>query len=229
GWDYYTNAPDSLRGLTRAATIIDSLRRSSRDFPVVVDAGDLLQGTPLTYVAARIDTTMAHPVIAAMNVIQYDAAVIGNHEFNYGLPTLDRAVRQADFPFLAANVFNADGSPRYRGWSVSTRRGAKIAIVGATTPGSMLWDRDNLAGRVVIRDIVPSVQTAVRQARAAGAAVVIVLLHSGLNEPSSYDTVSTNVGSENVAARVAHEVRGIDLIVYGHSHKEMPDTLIGTT
>ena len=91
GWDYYANAPDTVRGLARVATIIDSLRRVSPTFPVVVDAGDIIQGTPLAYVAARVDTTMRNPVIAAMNAIQYDAAAVGNHEFNYGLGTLDRA------------------------------------------------------------------------------------------------------------------------------------------
>src|SRR5215475_8147832 len=93
GWDYYTNAPDTTRGLARVATIIDSLRRASPTFPVVVDAGDVIQGTPLAYVAARVDTTIRHPVIAAMNAMEYDAAVVGNHEFDYGLPALDRANR----------------------------------------------------------------------------------------------------------------------------------------
>jgi 2',3'-cyclic-nucleotide 2'-phosphodiesterase (5'-nucleotidase family) len=229
GWDYYANAPDSLHGLSRAATIIDSLRHGASVFPVVVDAGDFLQGNPLAYVAARVDTEMPHPVIAAMNAVTYDAVVIGNHEFNYGLATLNRAIRQADFAMLAANVYTPDGKQPFRPWAVSTRRGIKIAIVGATTPGSMLWDRDNLAGRLVIRDIVPEVRTAVRDARDAGAVVVIVVVHSGLNEPSSYDTVSTGVPSENVAARLAHEVSGIDLLVYGHSHKEMADTVIAGT
>ena len=229
GWDYYANAPDSLRGLSRAATIIDSLRRGVSTFPVVVDAGDFLQGNPLAYVAARVDTEMPHPIIAAMNAVTYDAVAVGNHEFNYGLATLNRAKRQADFPMLATNVYTPDGKQAFRGWAVSTRRGIKIGIVGATTPGSTLWDRDNLAGRLVIRDIVTEVRTAVRDARDAGCVVVIVVVHSGLNEPSSYDTVSTGVPSENVAARIAHEVPGIDLLVYGHSHKEMADTVIGTT
>jgi 2',3'-cyclic-nucleotide 2'-phosphodiesterase (5'-nucleotidase family) len=109
---------------------------------------------------------------------------------------------------------------------VSTRRGVKIGIVGATTPGAMVWDRDNLTGRLTMRDIVPEVRSAVREARDAGSSVIVVVLHSGLNEPSSYDTVATNLPSENVAARVAREVPGIDLIVYGHSHKEMADTTI---
>jgi 2',3'-cyclic-nucleotide 2'-phosphodiesterase/3'-nucleotidase len=229
GWDYYGDVPDSTRGLARAATIIDSLRRVSPVSPIVVDAGDFLQGNPLAYVAARVDTTMPNPIIAAMNVVQYDAVAIGNHEFNYGLPALERAMRQADFPMLAANAKRPDGTQRFASWAISMRHGVKVAMVGATTPGSMLWDRDNLAGRVVIRDIVPDVRTAVRDARNAGAAVIVVVVHSGLDEPSSYDTVATSVPSENVAARLAHEVPGIDLIVYGHSHKQMADTLIGGT
>ena len=70
GWDYYANAPDSLRGLSRAATIIDSLRRVSQIYPVVVDAGDMLQGTPLAYIAARVDTTIGNPIIAAMTEVE---------------------------------------------------------------------------------------------------------------------------------------------------------------
>ncbi|HEV8216487.1 MAG TPA: 5'-nucleotidase C-terminal domain-containing protein, partial [Gemmatimonadaceae bacterium] len=228
GWDYYTNTADTTRGLARVGTIIDSLRRGPV-LPVVVDAGDIIQGNPLAYVAARVDTTMANPVIAAMNAIQYDAAAIGNHEFNYGLPTLERTIRQAEFPLLAANAYTPSGQRAFRPWAISTRRGVKIGIVGATNPGAMVWDRDNLNGRLVIRDLVPEVATAVREVRATGAAVVIVVLHSGLNEPSSYDTVAAPVGSENVAARVAREVPGIDLIVYGHSHREMADTVINGT
>jgi 2',3'-cyclic-nucleotide 2'-phosphodiesterase (5'-nucleotidase family) len=228
GWDYYTNAADTTRGLARVGTIVDSLRRGAV-LPVVVDAGDIIQGNPLGYVAARVDTIMDHPVIAAMNAIQYDAAAIGNHEFNYGLPTLERAIRQAQFPLLAANAYRTTGERAFRPWAISTRRGVKVGIVGATTPGAMVWDRDNLAGRLVIRDIVPEVAQAVREVRGTGAAVVIVLVHSGLNEPSSYDTVAAPIGSENVAARIAREVPGIDLIVYGHSHKEMADTVINGT
>jgi 2',3'-cyclic-nucleotide 2'-phosphodiesterase / 3'-nucleotidase / 5'-nucleotidase len=228
-WDYYANAAEDVRGLARAATIIDSVRAANPARVVLVDAGDLLQGNPMAYVAARVRTDMPHPVIAAMNVMRYDAAALGNHEFNYGLSTLERALREATFPFLAANAYTPDGRRAYAASTVVERQGVRVAIVGATTPGSMIWDRDNLRGRVVLRDIILEVRTAVADARRNGADVVIVTMHSGLNEPSSYDTVATGVPSENVAARVAREVPGIDLIVFGHSHKELADTVIGST
>ena len=229
GWDYYTNRPDSARGLSRAATIVDSLRTANPGRVVLLDAGDLLQGSPLAYVAARMHPEQPSPVVAAMNVMRYDAAAVGNHEFNYGVPELRRAIAQAAFPFLAANaVRTTTGAHAFEAWTIVERRGVKIGIVGATAPGSDLWDRDHLAAaHLTVRDAVPAIGDAVRAVRAHGADVVLVTLHAGLDEPSSYDTAGTGVASENVAARVAHEVPGIDLIVYGHSHKEMADTVIG--
>ena len=227
GWNYESNRPDSVRGLTRAATIIDSLRRAAPERVVLLDAGDLLQGNSFTYVAARIAASDArHPVIAAMNAMEYDAAAVGNHEFNYGLPFLEQTVRQAKFPFLAANALRPNGAHALPSWTMVTRGPVRVGIVGATTPGSMVWDRDNLKDRLVVVDIVPAVRSAVADVRQAGADVVLVTMHSGFDGTSSYDTVSTGVPSENVAARVAREVSGIDLILFGHSHQEVGDTLI---
>lgn len=227
GWNYESNRIDPLRGLSRAATIVDSLRRAASGHVVLIDGGDLLQGNSFTYVAARVASAdTLNPVVSAMNAMHYDAAAIGNHEFNYGLPYLRRAVRQAKFPFLATNAYLPNGQHAFTNWAMIQRGGAKIGIVGATTPGSMIWDRDNLRGQLVIRDVVPEVRSAVEDVRAAGADVVLLTVHSGLDEPSSYDTVTTGVPSENVAARLAREVPGIDLILFGHSHKEVPDTVI---
>lgn len=228
GWDYFANAPDTTRGLSRVVTIVDSVRAANPDRVLLVDAGDLLQGTPVTSIALR-DSLSVNPIIAAMNAGDYDAAVIGNHEFNYGLSYLGRAIAQAKFPFVAANAYASDGRHAFKPWVMLTRSGVRIAVVGGTTPGSMIWDRDKLKGRVGLTDIVPSVRAAVSESRAQGADVVVVLLHSGLNEPSSYDTVATGLPSENVSARVARDVPGIDLIVFGHTHKELPDTMIGST
>jgi 2',3'-cyclic-nucleotide 2'-phosphodiesterase/3'-nucleotidase len=232
GWDYYANLADPSRSLAGAATIVDSLRRANPGRVLLVDAGDLLQGNPLTFVAAKVHETPVHPVIAAMNVMQYDAAVLGNHEFNYGVPALKRAIAQASFPFLAANVREATGTPFVAPLTIVTRtmpRGGdlRIAIIGGTTPGSMVWDADNLrSARVTVTDIVSAVRESVAEARRRKADIVVVLLHSGLNEAASYDTVATRLPSENVAARLPQEIAGIDLVVYGHSHKELIDSTV---
>src|ERR1700737_1267687 len=230
-WDYYANQPETIRGLTRAASIVDSVRAANPERVILLDAGDLLQGNPLAYVAAKMSPNRVNPIIAAMNAMHYDAAAIGNHEYNYGVPYLDTAVKQARFPFLSANTYRLGPADvhAYNPWTIIDRAGIKVGVVGATTPGVTLWDAENIKGRLRFGDIVPAVRQAVQEARAAGADIVLVTVHSGLDEPSSYDTVSTGVPSENVAARIAGEIPGIDLILYGHSHKEVRGTTIGQT
>jgi 2',3'-cyclic-nucleotide 2'-phosphodiesterase (5'-nucleotidase family) len=230
-WDYYANREDPVRGLSRAATIVDSVRAANPGRVILLDGGDLLQGNPLAYVAARVSRDRTNPIVAAMNAMHYDAAAIGNHEYNYGVPYLDSSLRQARFPFLSANTYRIDpaGIHAYSPWTIVERAGLKVGIVGATTPGVTLWDAENIRTRLRFGDIVPAIRDAVREVRAAGADIVLVTVHSGLDEPSSYDTVSTGVPSENVAARVASEVPGIDLVLYGHSHKENRGTTIGQT
>jgi 2',3'-cyclic-nucleotide 2'-phosphodiesterase (5'-nucleotidase family) len=230
-WDYYANQAEAVRGLSRAATIVDSVRAANPGRVILLDAGDLLQGNPLAYVAARVSSNRTSPIIAAMNAMRYDAAAIGNHEYNYGVPYLDSVVRQATFPFLSANTYrlNPAGVHAYRPWTIIERAGVKIGIVGATTPGVMVWDAENIRGRLRFGDIVPAVRQSVQEARTAGADIVLVTVHSGLNEPSSYDTVTTGVTGENVAGRIAAEVPGVDLVLYGHSHKENRGTTIGPT
>jgi 2',3'-cyclic-nucleotide 2'-phosphodiesterase (5'-nucleotidase family) len=229
GWDYYGDSAESGRGLTRAATIVDSVRTANPDRVVLLDAGDLLQGNPFTYVAARVASDTLNPVIAAMNSMRYDAAAIGNHEYNYGVPYLERAIGQARFPFLSANTYRADGSHAFRAWTMIERSGVRIGIIGATTPGVMVWDAENVRGRLTLGDIVPAVAAADREARAEGANLVVVTVHSGLDEPASYDTIATALPSENVAARLAREIPDIDVIVYGHSHREAREIRIGST
>ncbi|MEP6781138.1 MAG: 5'-nucleotidase C-terminal domain-containing protein [Gemmatimonadaceae bacterium] len=227
GWDYYTNKGDPAHGLARIATIVDSVRRANPARVVLVDAGDILQGNPLTSVAAKSARGTVHPSIAAMNVMKYDAAVVGNHEFNYGVPFLDSTIKQAKFPFLAGNVLNANGKSHFPSTTTVVRGGIRIAIVGATTQGSNIWDKANLAkAKLRVADVVTSVRTAVAKARANGANVVVVVLHSGIQGEQSYDTLAVALAPENVADRVAKGVDGIDLIVFGHTHREVADTTI---
>ena len=226
GWDYYDSRPDSAHSLAAAATIVDSIRAAHPGDVVLVDAGDLLQGNPLAFVAARAGAAAAHPVIAAMNAMRYDAAAIGNHEFNYGVPLLRRAIGQAQFPFLSANATSTTRRPGFARFALIRRGDVTLGVIGATTPGVMVWDRDNVKGRLTYGDIIPALQRAAADARRAGADVVIAIVHAGLDGAASYDTVSTGLPSENVVRRIPREVPGLDLVVYGHSHREMIDTVV---
>src|SRR3989442_11294508 len=224
GWDYVRDeaAPG---GLSRAATLLETLRTRYPDAVVLVDAGDLIQGNPFATYFARQDRRHPHPLIDALNGLQYDAAIPGNHEFNFGLGVLQDAVRDATFPYVSANVTRATGdSLLFAPFAVIQRAGVRIGVTGFTTPGVMVWDRANVAGRARVRRIADAAPAAVRGLEQAGVDLKIVLIHSGLGGSSSYDT--TGVGAENDAAALATVTPRPDLVVVGHSHREIPDTVI---
>ena len=224
-WNYYDTRADSAFSLAAAATIVDSVRAANPGNVLLVDAGDLLQGNPLTTVAARARTG-THPVIAAMNAMRYDAAAVGNHEYNYGLSVMQRAFRAAHFPFLSANAVATRAADALPSFTIVRRGNLRVGIIGATTPGVMVWDRDNVRGRIRYTDIVPALRTAAAKARRAGAEVVIAVVHAGLDGAASYDTVSSGLPGENVVSHIPRQVDGLDLVVYGHSHREMIDTVV---
>ena len=226
GWDYFDGRPDGAHSLAAAATIVDSVRGANPGNVLLVDAGDLLQGNPLLSVAARGRGTDPHPVAAAMNAMRYDAAAVGNHEYNFGVPLLRTLMRQARFPFLSANAVSLRPSERYPAYTLVRRGDLTVGILGATTPGVMVWDRENVRGRVRYTDIVPALRRAAAAARRDGATVVVAVVHAGYDGAATYDTVATGLPGENVVSRIPREVPGVDLVVFGHSHREMVDSVL---
>src|SRR5687768_4740607 len=206
-YDYYlrTEVP---YGLARIKPIIDSIRAANRGRTFLFDSGDLLQGNPLGYVYARLQANRPHPVIKAMNLLRYDAAAIGNHEYNYGLENLTRALDQARFPFLSANTFEhgtdtpAFASSALMSYAVGDGDTIKIGVTANTPPGVEIWDRANVSGRLQFKEIVSSLRPVVADLKERGADVVVLLSH-GTFAGSSYDTVATGVAPENAGARIA--------------------------
>lgn len=228
--DYYTGR-ETDHGLALLKPLADSVRRAHPGRVFLFDAGDLLQGNPLGLVYARIHGDAPNPIIRAMNLMGYDGSAIGNHEFNYGLEHLGRAIDQAAFPFVSANIFrHGTDEHAYRPYAllpVPTPYGDTlvIGVTGNTPPGVHVWDRDNVTGVLEFRDVVSSVRSAVREMREQGADLVVVLSHGGL-EGTSYDTVTTGLPPENAAAELARQEPDIDMILLGHSHRELADTII---
>ena len=229
-YDYYTGR-EADHGLALLKPVIDSVRAEHPGRTFLFDSGDLLQGNPLGTLYARQYAAQPNPVIRAMDLLDYQAAAIGNHEYNFGLDYLDRARAQAGFPFISANVF-VHGTDRhaYPAWVLLPHVVAEgdtvlVGVTANTPPGVHVWDRGHVEGKLEFRAVVPSVRASVAALRAAGADVVVLLSHGGL-EGTSYDTASTGLAAENDAARVAREVAGIDVILMGHTHQEVPDTTI---
>ena len=205
--------------------MVDSLRARYPGQVVLLDAGDLLQGDAFATYFARVKPREPHPIIEAMNLTGYDAATPGNHDFDWGVPLFRRAIGDARFAYVSANIFDLPGDtlllPAYR---VVRRQGVRVGIGGFTTPGVMVWDRAQLRGRIRVAPI-DSVAGRTLEAMHRDADLSVVIIHSGMDGRSSYD--DTVVGGENVAARLAELGARPDVVVVGHSHREMRDSVIG--
>ncbi|MEU5962383.1 5'-nucleotidase C-terminal domain-containing protein [Micromonospora parva] len=239
-WDYYRDAEydDSKQndiGVAKLATLINQIRRERRGkATLVLDAGDTIQGTPLaTYYAKQEPITATgekHPMARAMNVIDYDAVTLGNHEFNYGLPLLDLWIRQLGFPALAANAVNAKtGKPAFLpyvikkvslGFAAPTLR---VGILGLTNPGVAIWDKGNVEGKLRFDDMIATAAKWVPIMRARGADLVLISAHGGDSGTSSYGPELPN---ENPVALIAQQVPGIDAILFGHAHNEVVERFV---
>lgn len=222
-WDYVEDRPFD-GGLVRVAAVVDSLRRRYPDQVVLVDAGDLIQGNAFAAYYANVAPRDTNPVMRAMNLLRYDAATPGNHEFNWGLKTLGAAIGAARFPYVSGNIrLEPRGRLAYPSHTVVRRGKVRVGVAGFTTPGVMVWDREKLRGRMRVDPIERSAPPVLRELRRRSDLAVVVI-HSGMDGSSSYDTAG--VGAENVAARLARGPVRPDLVVVGHSHREMRDSVI---
>ncbi len=222
-WDYYQNIAWP-GGLARAATVVDSLRARYPGQVVLVDAGDALNGSPLASFVARVAPREPHPAIEAMNLMGYDAATPGDRDFDYGVEFFQRGLMAAAFPWVSGNLMalpaDTNALPLY---TVVTRKGVRVGITGFTTTATMVWNGDKLRNRMRLKPIEPALQPILREMR-QDADFNVVLLHSGLDGPSTYDTAG--VGAEQVGARLVTGALRPDLIVLGHSHGDIRDTVI---
>ncbi|MGC5334474.1 bifunctional metallophosphatase/5'-nucleotidase [Micromonospora sp. DT62] len=239
-WDYYSDAEydDSKHndvGVAKLAALVTQIRAERRGkATLVLDAGDTIQGTPLATFYAKqepITTTGAtHPMANAMNVLGYDAVTLGNHEFNYGLPLLAKWISQLGFPALAANAVNvATGKPAFLPYvikKVSVGFAApplRVGILGLTNPGSAIWDRANVEGKLRFDDMIATAAKYVPIMRARGADIVLISAHGGDSGTSSY---GPELPIENPTALIAQQVPGIDAILFGHAHAEVAEKFV---
>ncbi|MEU3398380.1 bifunctional metallophosphatase/5'-nucleotidase [Streptomyces filamentosus] len=237
-WDYFTDKEFDDKahndvGLAKISTLVNRVRaEKGRRNTLLIDAGDTIQGTQLSYYYAKIDPITktggpVHPMAQAMNAIGYDAAALGNHEFNYGIPVLRKFEEQCDFPLLGANALDARTlRPAFAPYSIHRLRtphgrDVKVAVLGLTNPGIAIWDKANVSGKMVFPGLEEQAAKWVPKLRSLGADVVVVSAHSGSSGTSSWGDQLPYV--ENAAALVAEQVPGIDAILVGHAHAEIPE------
>ncbi|MDA9558335.1 bifunctional 2',3'-cyclic-nucleotide 2'-phosphodiesterase/3'-nucleotidase [Vibrio sp.] len=225
-FDYYKNAPTEKIGFVRTAAVVKQVRNEVKN-SVLVDNGDLIQGSPLgDYMAAKgIEVNETHPVYIAMNILNYDVGNIGNHEFNFGLDFLHETINDANFPYISANVYDAKTKRHvFKPYLIKTHQlvdnngqqhAVKIGYIGFVPPQIMVWDKNNLEGKVYAEDIKQSAEKFIPKMKAEGADVIIAIPHSGISR------APYKAGAENSVLYLS-EVEGIDAIAFGHSHSVFP-------
>jgi 2',3'-cyclic-nucleotide 2'-phosphodiesterase/3'-nucleotidase len=239
--DYYTDRPAN-RGLAKIATLIRA-ERAANPNTLLIDCGDTIQGTPLesvyqTYLrTGHLPLKLAFPgqpfehdpMMQAMNALGYDAMVVGNHEFNFGLKNLDRARSDARFPWLSANTQLLDGKTRaFDRYLLKTIGGVKVAVVGITTPAIPSWEKPENFKPYRFETSKEATEKSLAELRALPPArrpdVIIVAAHAGLGRDPKTGSIRTDdVAGENTIYDVATGVPGIDAIVFGHTHAELAD------
>jgi len=212
-YDYFTDSVpsgSSERGLTKIQTYVNNVRAANPN-TIVIDNGDTIQGNPLAYYFDVLDTSVENPLAAAMNHIGFVSSTVGNHEFNYGPSVFGKYQAEAAFPLLSANVTGCRDYT-FQPYVIQDVGGVQVGILGLTPPAVVHWERPENIVDCVFGDAMDAANHYVPEMKAAGADVIVVAAHTGLDETYGYGR------EENFAKYLANEVPGIDVILAGHAH-----------
>lgn len=225
-FDYFKDKPTEQFGLVRTAGLIKAAKGEATN-AVLVDNGDLIQGSPLAdyMVSKGLNDGEAHPAHKLMNTMGYTVGNFGNHEFNFGLDYLKKAIAGADFPYVNANIIDEKtGNNLFTPYiivdtPVKDRDGKahviKIGYIGFVPPQILIWDKANLEGKVRVNDITETAKKLVPQMKAEGADLIVAIPHSGFSQ-EPYKAMAEN------SVYYLSEVPGINAIMFGHSHGVFP-------
>ena len=239
-FDYFKDQNIDTFGLTKTANLIHQARQEVKN-SVLVDNGDLIQGSPMADYALNkgLNKGDIHPVYKALNTLDYVVGNIGNHEFNFGLDFLQKSQAGANFPYVNANVYDAKtNKPFFRQYIIldkpvvdrdGKQHTIKIGYIGFVPPQIMQWDKLNLEGKVIVKDITQTAKELVPEMKKQGADIIVAIPHSGVSaEP--YKALAEN------SVYYLSQVEEINAIMFGHSHgvfpsedfKSLPNTDINT-
>jgi len=202
----------NLGGLLRCATRIEQIRTNTGN-TVLIDVGDTYQGSPESFL------TGGRLMIEALNILKYDAWVLGNHEIDWGPASLKSLHDAVEVPFLAANLYFLDQKdnwlPRVQSHVMKEVDGIKVAIIGLTTPGIPRWSRPPLLDKALFKRSVDALNEIMPAVRAENPDVIIVAAHQGIR----------NRGDDfaNEIRAIAANFPEIDLLLGGHTHRPIEE------
>ena len=216
----YDGKPDR-GGLARCATQIKRWRQENPN-SILIDVGDVYQGTD---VSLRNKGAL---MIDLLNHLEYDAWVVGNHEFDWGMECFEHALQQSNMPVLAANML-MEGKPEFqdakhpftkiRPFILKEIAGIKIAVLGITTPGMPFWLWPEFTRGLDFRHPVEPVRRAIANAKSAGADAIVLTGHMGLKTRTGGDDFA------NTVMALTSEFPEVAVFIAGHTHQDVPSRL----
>ena len=213
----YINRKPANGSMARISGYVNSMRDKYGDKVILLDNGDILQGQPTCYYCNYINPDMPNVAAEIINYIGYDAETIGNHDIETGHPVYDKWVKEVECPILGANVIDTQtGKPYFIPYKIFVRENIRIAVIGLTTPAIPNWLDKELWDGMHFDDMTESARQWVEYVKKhEHPDVIIGLFHSGLD-----GGIETSQYKENAVSRIASDVPGFDLILYGHDHHE---------
>lgn len=218
----FINRKPKAGSMARVSSYVRRLREEYGDRLLLLDNGDILQGQPVCYYYNYIDRNATNIAAEVTNYMGYDAQTLGNHDVETGHSVYDKWIAESRCPMLGANVTDTQtGQPYLKPYAVIERQGVRIAILGLITPAIPNWLSGNLWSGLRFDDMVSAARLWMERIRRdAHPDVVIGLFHSG-----KQGGITTPAYEENAALRVAREVPGFDLVLFGHDHTPYAGTI----
>lgn len=213
-------------GLAKIATIIEEKRQQAPT--LLIENGDFIQGSPLTYYQYKYEANEANAMIELANAMHYDAAVFGNHEFNYGHKIFEQAVKEANYPYLAANIVDDNGKSITQPYMIKEVDGVRLAVLGVTTQFVPVWEAPEHITGIHFEDAFNATKqwvTYLKQNEQYD--VLIVAYHGGFERDFTTGELIEADSGENVGYRICKEIDDIDILISGHQHREIATTLFG--
>ncbi len=220
------NKTDANGSLAQVYTYVKQLRQQDSLEVVLLDNGDILQGTPVIYYANYVDKSKIHPLAQMMNFMNYDAQTIGNHDIEAGHNVYDKYAQEIKFPLLAANAIDSNTSqPYFKPYYIIEKQGVKIVVLGLITPSIPNWLPEYLWSGMYFEDMIESARFWVKTIKEVEKPDLLIgLFHSGLD--ANYGGAnSLSRFNENASLLVAKEVPGFDAVFSGHDHRKQVYTI----
>ena len=218
----FTERRDMSGTMARVSSYLKRQRKEMGNRLILLENGDILQGQPTCYYTNFVATDKPNIAAEVVNYLKYDAQTFGNHDVEVGHKVYDKWIKELNCPVVGANIIDLkSGKPYVEPYVIIEREGVRVAILGMLTPAIPNWLHQNLWSGMRFEEMVSCTKRWVKILREQEKAdVVIGLFHSGWD-----GGIVTDEYDEDATQKVAEQVEGLDVIFFGHDHRERNTTV----